>query len=314
MVAEERKWRLKMDALQERQSKEEARLEAVDKHLGELAARVGAHDADARRTYTVLQKAERDLEAAGGEREALRAAVEAGLEAMHGCVSRVERLEASLLVSAKAARQLAQQVASLEDRMQSSCATAEEMAVSCDRQIKEARSVLDSRCDVLSKDILALDFRVVSAEQERLAELRVVCEKLDVQGHDIDQLQAMKGEVQRHVDMALSGKASAAELETALNTLRDWTAEAGEALKSWAHQAHRVTAAEIERARTCNAEHSIALRRHDMWMNRLAQFCEQIRVREQGLSHVLLHVVEQSAPEQLKLFEAALRVPQFTHD
>merc|ERR1712151_817631 len=67
----------------------------------------------------------------------------------------------------------------------------------------------------------------------------------------------------------------------------------------------------LDQARIAARDQGLVLRKHEGWMELVFAWMEKVRVREQGLTHIICHMVEQASPEVMKLLEKALHVPQW---
>merc|ERR1712176_59428 len=89
-----------------------------------------------------------------------------------------------------------------------------------------------------------------------------------------------------------------------------------QALREWiddSRQAYSTELCELRKETQGLAlRHTDELERHAGWMKQVSQWLAQVQVREQGLTHILCHIVEnnQASAELLKLLEDALKVPK----
>eukprot|EP00440_Ansanella_granifera_P026164 gb/GFBE01028410.1/.p1 GENE.gb/GFBE01028410.1/~~gb/GFBE01028410.1/.p1 ORF type:complete len:937 (+),score=284.96 gb/GFBE01028410.1/:1-2811(+) len=104
----------------------------------------------------------------------------------------------------------------------------------------------------------------------------------------------------RRVETELAAKASMDELLNTNTALHNWVNETREALDRWLSRS-------LEQFR---CEQGRTLQKHEGWVKNVAGWIEQVHVREQGLSHVILHIVEQGSPELTKLLEQGLKMPR----
>jgi len=188
----------------------------------------------------------------------------------------------------------------------------------------------------------SLEVQLTKAEEERLAELKVVCEKVERQESDAQvmatqlrtQLRACRHaygnaleDMKKDLEVKLDGKAAACDMNQALQdltglkkhveavfatklgaeeiekthvALHDWVNQTRETLRTWLSQNLQDFA----------AQQSAKLEEHQGWVTSVTGWIEQVHVREKGLSHVLLHVVEQESPDLMKMLEQALKMPQ----
>jgi len=460
MLAEERRWRLKLDAVQDSLDKHSASIETLQKQSSAHEARLATHEADARRSASAAQRVESQVTEQQSQLRMLQPCLDKQTEAVRSLTARSDALEdtvskmsaevqmsksaltkiedlsresevARLEVQANVnqrVEQLAQQSDSLAEqvaaqgsdmkrgtemtngliiRMDASEERCVKLADTLRQQGETVSGLVDQSggfteklaaqgAEICSAEALArkVQSQVQAAEKERLAELRVVCEKLEVQNQSTSSLsnrvqtqmadveeglvraladlssemaKKMEGKAdcsmldeslglrdQRVAEIAgqlgelmageerinrlmgelaklaealdsrderfdslraelkegLAEKATSTQLEQATETLHSWVEEVRETLRAWSQQAHKNTTAELEHTRSVTAEHGVTLTRHSHLLENISAWCQQVRVREQGLTHVIMHVVEKSSPEQLKMFEEILSVPQ----
>mmetsp|Transcript_36277 Transcript_36277/g.91348 ORF Transcript_36277/g.91348 Transcript_36277/m.91348 type:complete len:790 (-) Transcript_36277:48-2417(-) len=460
MLAEERRWRLKLDAVQDSLDKQSAGIESLQKRSSGLEAKLAAHDAESRRGASVIQRVETQVADLQSQLRVLQPGLDKQTEKVQSLAKLSENLEnklsaiseevtttASALAKTdgrlhesevawlefqanitKQIEQLGEQAASLVEEVhaqgvgieqniemtrgvktqtdaneeqclqlrQRVCVQEEAVSTLLDQSSGFTEKLAAHGAEICSAEALArkIQSQVQAAEKERLAELRVVCEKLETQNDAVSTLskkiqtqindveeglvraladlstetsrrledkvgcgmldEALDLRDQRVADVAsqlaelmagderinrrmadlarlaealdsrdvrfdalreelregLADSASAAQLEQATETLRSWVEEVRETLRAWSQKAHQNTAAELEHARSLTSEHGVMLKRHSHLLENITTWCQQVRVREQGLTHVIMHVVEKSSPEQLKMFEEVLSVPQ----
>merc|ERR1719334_2935576 len=107
-------------------------------------------------------------------------------------------------------------------------------------------------------------------------------------------------EFRKHVEAVLATKLGVEEIEKTHVALHDWVNQTRETLRAWLSQNLQDFA----------AQQSAKLEEHQGWVTSVTGWIEQVHVREKGLSHVLLHVVEQESPDLMKMLEEALKMPQ----
>jgi len=233
----------------------------------------------------------------------------------------------------------------------------------CEKQVNQQEKIIESHEDDLrrveAKNALQcenieaektklqnLEAHFTKAEAERLAELKVVCEKVDRQeaeaqvmatqlrtqlracrhafGHAVEEVRkslevkidgkaelsdmnealtdhdSRLTDLRRHIEAELAKKLCAEEIEKTHVALHDWVHQTRETLRNWlAQNLHEFA-----------AQQSAKLEESQGWVKSVTGWIEQVHVREKGLSHVLLHVVEKESPELMKMLEEALRMPQ----
>eukprot|EP00930_Biecheleria_cincta_P044100 TRINITY_DN3025_c0_g1_i4.p1 TRINITY_DN3025_c0_g1~~TRINITY_DN3025_c0_g1_i4.p1 ORF type:complete len:599 (+),score=146.72 TRINITY_DN3025_c0_g1_i4:115-1911(+) len=201
------------------------------------------------------------------------------------------------------------------------------------KDMAETTAVHESEIKLRSVELHDLEKKLAVAECERLAELKVVCTKVEQQqveiqslssqvrtqlraarqafGRSLDEVrdglsakltEASEATEQRfnHLESELAARISCNELEHTNVALHQWVNETRDALSTWLH-----TSLDNFR-RGQNA----TLLNHQGWVKSVTGWIKQVHVREQGLSHVLLHVLQDGKPELVKLMEDALRMPR----
>jgi len=200
-------------------------------------------------------------------------------------------------------------------------------------RLRSCAAAHESEIKLRSTEMQNLETKLSAAECERLAELKVVCTKVEQQEVEIQglsgqvrtQLRAVRQTFGRsldevrdglsakmseageatterlnHLESELARKISGDELEHTNVALHQWVNETRDALTAWLH-----TSLENFR-RGQNA----TLLNHQGWVKSVTGWIKQVHVREQGLSHVLLHVLQDGKPELVQLLEDALRMPR----
>merc|ERR1740121_252795 len=59
----------------------------------------------------------------------------------------------------------------------------------------------------------------------------------------------------------------------------------------------------LDQARMAAHDQGLVLRKHEGWMELVFAWMEKVRVREQGLTLIMCHLVEKTSPEVMKLLE-----------
>eukprot|EP00933_Yihiella_yeosuensis_P026782 TRINITY_DN20810_c0_g1_i1.p1 TRINITY_DN20810_c0_g1~~TRINITY_DN20810_c0_g1_i1.p1 ORF type:complete len:1022 (+),score=255.27 TRINITY_DN20810_c0_g1_i1:167-3232(+) len=103
---------------------------------------------------------------------------------------------------------------------------------------------------------------------------------------------------QEELSGKIDEKASSAEIWRTNEALQTWVDETGNTLRGWMSNS-------LEHFRV---EQKGSLRKYDVWMQNMNAWVEEVRVREQGLSHVILHIVEKGDRQVSKLMEEALKI------
>lgn len=98
----------------------------------------------------------------------------------------------------------------------------------------------------------------------------------------------------------IRNKADSSELLRTQEALQTWIDETSQTLRTWLGKS-------LDQFR---GEQHIVLSRHETWIRNMSGWVEQVRVREQGLSHLIFYIVEQGSPEMVKLLEEALKISQ----
>lgn len=168
---------------------------------------------------------------------------------------------------------------------------AKKLETKADRSsVKDALSKRDERLTEVTGQLSQLcsgDGRIAN----QMKELRRFAKALGSRDARIDQIKA-----------DLSQKADAVDVQKTTTTLQSWVEDVREAIGVWSQQAHQSSVREFEHALS-------TLQKHDTMLSNVWEWCQKVRVREQGLTHVLMHMVERSSPDQLKFIEESLRVP-----
>jgi len=304
-LAEERRWRLRLDALQEGIDKQVASTQALDLRSSELALHISKHDAELRKCSGVAQKVNdqgQELRSALLLIRQIQAECENSKDAMANLGQGVSVAAAKVLAVESAVQALEADVASeRRERLV-------ELRVVCEKvesQGEHAEKALAKRDMKISE--ISSQLAELLAGEERLsscmAQLAQLAEALD--GRDM-RFEGLRLELQQ----ALASKACINDLRQATDRLNEWVEEVRQKIIDWSQQAHTATATEIEATKATAAAQGVTLTRHSRTLDHLSCWCEQLRVREQGLTRVLLHVLDSGSPELVKLFERALTVPE----
>lgn len=158
-----------------------------------------------------------------------------------------------------------------------------------DMSEKKHRSTMDT----LQSCSKHLESRLDKAHKERLAELHVVCEKLDQHENQLRNMPTaadLSSNVQRlHLELQTAMQERMREAQLANQTM---VSELGKLLEK------------------STAEQGETLRKHGVWMKDVDGWLEQAQERERGLGHILFRIVEEHHSELASLFEEVLIVPQ----
>merc|ERR1712176_972929 len=85
--------------------------------------------------------------------------------------------------------------------------------------------------------------------------------------------------------------------------LREWVEDARQS-----HQAIVTGLSQsLDQARATTHNQGLVLSKHEGWMELVFAWMEQVRVREQGLTHIICHMVEEASPEVMPLLERPCR-------
>jgi hypothetical protein len=165
---------------------------------------------------------------------------------------------------------------------------------------------LDAALESSSKTLEGLKAQVNASQKERLAELQVVCSKLE--NHEA-QLLSLPGQFQTQL---LASKEGLVKAMSALrNDLRLGQTELAERLSGKAPLAdvHKLQAsmqAWIEDARSAHEERDATVERHGDWMKQVSAWLAESQERQQGLSHIVYRIVEEDYSELTQLFQEAM--------
>ncbi|CAJ1398947.1 unnamed protein product [Effrenium voratum] len=119
---------------------------------------------------------------------------------------------------------------------------------------------------------------------------------------DVEKLQLDSSnwrEAMQRIETAAATNVSQDDLKQMHAELQNWITDTRQALDRW-------LSASLDRFQK---EQGWALQRNQGWAQRVKHWIEQIHIREQGLSHVILHIIQEAGPETVKLLEQALKLP-----
>jgi DNA repair exonuclease SbcCD ATPase subunit len=179
-----------------------------------------------------------------------------------------------------------------------------------------------------TETLLQIKSNLNKSHKERLAELEVVCSKLEEHEAQLTSLPSRfraqmvsseEGLVRSMTDLSndlrqanselskeLSTKASLAEMRQAQSTTRNWIEES---LHSYQVMAEDM-ASSLGKAAASNAEQDVRLERHESWMKEASTFLHQEEERSRGFSNILFRIVDQDYAELTSLFQETLTATQ----
>jgi len=199
-------------------------------------------------------------------------------------------------------------------------------------KLVERAAVLDSHVKEQSRQISGVDNKLSTSQKERLAELKVVCNRLEI--HDAllgsipselrdhvrneraDIINIVRG-MQEKLSQHVKSKVSRSDLQEASDALH--------VLVKDTHCSHRLMVKDldsaVEQTVALNGQHGLSLQKHQSWMNdlktwmgELSSWQERTTVREQAFNETLLHIVEEDHPNMMASLEKRLqqgaRVPK----
>lgn len=159
------------------------------------------------------------------------------------------------------------------------------------KMLSEALATRDGRITDITSKFAALEDDL--ARSDALEEQAV---KLNVLAKEICR-------VEKELTEGLEAKATMTEVDKTYENLQTWVDGTREALGDWLSNS-------LQQFQTAIEGQSKTSEKHEEWFRHVSRWIEQVRVREQGLTHVILHMIEESPPEMLKLMEDALTVPR----
>jgi len=263
-------------------------LRATDDRAAKLVAKASRHDDDIRQRTSDGQRLQAQIAAAEKERLAELRVV-------------CDKLEAQGVQINALPNQVRSQISGVEDGLTRALADLREETGGKLESLaqKDALHACDEKIGEVSNQLSEL----VAGEEriaKQMADLATFAGALDTRDSRFDALQ-------EELRQGLAEKAGALELDRATDVLHAWVEDVRDTLGNWSKQAHQTTLSELETAK-------ITLRRHESMLGNIWNWCQQVRTREQGLTHVIMHIVERSSPEQMKLFEEVLSVPRIPLD
>lgn len=107
-------------------------------------------------------------------------------------------------------------------------------------------------------------------------------------------------EAMERMECAIQSNVSKEEQQQMHSELQSWMTDTRQALDRW-------LSVSLERFQK---EQGWILQRNLGSVARVKRWIEQIHIREQGLSHVILHITQQASPETMRLLEEALKMPK----
>lgn len=176
-----------------------------------------------------------------------------------------------------------------------------------------------------AKDALqGIKSRQSASHKERLAELQVVCSKLDEHEAKLDtmpgtfrtQLRSSEESLLRTItDFNGNLQRSQAQLSEQLSTKAPLSAiqEAEAVMQNWvleAQLAHQAAVGEltksIEEGASAKSKLEATVQQHAEWMQQVHAWAEQTDERDRGHSHILFRIVEEDYPGLIKMFEEVI--------
>jgi len=268
--------------LEEQVTAQETKMSSGAKALKWLEEQMEAQSMAMQSGTEALKQLEAQIASAESERLAELKVVCAKVENQQG---EVQALSAQFRTQLRAVRQsfgraVDELRAGLESRMESKAGKDD---------VQEALAARDGKL----ADMLNADERL----DERISELARQTETMQAQNAQSTESSAKK---LREVESDLRTKASIEELMKTNGALHTWVEETRQALDKW-------LAMSLDQFR---GEQRRTLQKHEGWVQNVTGWIEQVHVREQGLSHVILHLLNQGHPELVKLLEEALMMPQ----
>merc|ERR1712217_629497 len=161
---------------------------------------------------------------------------------------------------------------------------------------------------------------IEKARNKRMEKLSKLSEAFDKSKSRIDLIAEDLRRVRIDIDGKLSQKVGNFEIEQVreglMGSVTEGFTEARLELRAWVDDARESHTAivhglseSLDHARAAAQDQGLVLRKHEGWMELVFAWMEQVRVREQGLTHIICHMVETASPDVMKLLEEALQVP-----
>lgn len=107
-------------------------------------------------------------------------------------------------------------------------------------------------------------------------------------------------EVATWLQRDMLSQVSRTEMQQMHSELQDWVTATRQEMDRW-------LSSSLDKFQK---EQGLVLQNHQGWMHRVKRWVEKIHIREQGLSHVILHILQEGSPDMVKLLEEALRMPR----
>jgi len=183
--------------------------------------------------------------------------------------------------------------------------------------IQDMQGAVQSNTDALQ----GIKAQVSTAQKERLAELEVVCQKLEnheaqlirLPSHFRAQLLASKEGlgraitelsndvrlVQAELAEQLPGKASLSDVQKLHTAMQVWVQNAWSAHQESLEQLAQQTIASSK-------EQGSSIERHEDWMKEVNEWLVHSQERETGLSHIVYRIIEEDYSELTSLFQEAM--------
>lgn len=112
--------------------------------------------------------------------------------------------------------------------------------------------------------------------------------------------QSSTSEVATWLQREMSTQVSRTEMQQMHSELQDWVTATRQEMDRW-------LSSSLDKFQK---EQGLVLQNHQGWMHRVKRWVEKIHIREQGLSHVILHILQEGSPDMVKLLEEALKMPR----
>lgn len=215
--------------------------------------------------------------------------------------------------------------------------TAESLAKKLSAAVTELGATIDGKVtfDDLAKELVSRDLKVATLSKQfgeffllekglnkRMQQVGRLAEAFDQSQSRVDFIGEDLRRVRVEVERKLADKIGRAEIDQVrgclMESVTEGVTEARLELREWVEDARQSHSAivhslsqNLDQARTETQDCGLVLRKHEGWMELVFAWMEQVRVREQGLTHIICHMVEEASPDVMKLLEKALQVPQW---
>mmetsp|Transcript_55878 Transcript_55878/g.130519 ORF Transcript_55878/g.130519 Transcript_55878/m.130519 type:complete len:886 (-) Transcript_55878:246-2903(-) len=111
--------------------------------------------------------------------------------------------------------------------------------------------------------------------------------------------QSSVSEAATQLQQDMSAQVTRIEVQQMHADLQNWITSTRQAMDRW-------MSASLDKFQK---EQGLILEKNQGWVHRVKRWIEKIHIREQGLSHVILHILQEGSPDVVKLLEEALKLP-----